>query len=309
LRTEIKDLRDRFLRIAELHPWISLAIPAEGPIHAGEQFWLSERPPDPPGRILDQFGRPQTSPRPTVEERAAYRINTGAVRFFDNEGRRREPSIEEVVRLLREEDRLPDRLFELYGPPPWVRVPEDPQRRPVVGEVNALTSKANRLLFRVLDGPNQVPADFQEQIREWDRRCLEYGWICWLRHYVVIHGPHRRFDNYPHVAATGLWELREVAAPPTNRDGKPAEPPGSIPAVDEEDVRILRALEKRAPVLLTQDEIEAESRVSRRTISNRIPRLLSEGLVVQPKGTKSGTTISHSGRQLLNRIDGANPAQ
>src|SRR5262249_8133917 len=63
----------------------------------------------------------------------------------------------------------------------------------------------------------------------------------------------------------------------------PAPEPGSSAhldglAVDEEDRQILRALAKRHPNLLTQDDIEVESKVSRRTISERMPALLRDGL-------------------------------
>jgi hypothetical protein len=74
------------------------------------------------------------------------------------------------------------------------------------------------------------------------------------------------------------------------------------PAFDLEDLNILRALLKSKPQLLTQDVIEAEAEVSRRTISGRIQYLLSAGLVHQPRGEKSGTTITKAGEALLRQI-------
>jgi hypothetical protein len=82
-----------------------------------------------------------------------------------------------------------------------------------------------------------------------------------------------------------------------------------MPAVDDEDVRILRALFKYAPRLLTQDQIEAESRVSRKTVSPRIRGLVQAGWAAQPKGKKSGTTITQVGRNLLAQIDGTKTTQ
>jgi hypothetical protein len=72
--------------------------------------------------------------------------------------------------------------------------------------------------------------------------------------------------------------------------------------VDDEDVRILRSLAKAAPLRLTQDQIEAESGVSRRTIYARMPSLLAASLVAQPKGPKSGTTITPAGIDLLKKL-------
>jgi hypothetical protein len=74
-------------------------------------------------------------------------------------------------------------------------------------------------------------------------------------------------------------------------------------AVDDEDIMILRTLAGHTPRLLTQDKLEAESRISRRTISARTKSLLAAGLIAQPKGPKSGTTITEIGRTLLRRID------
>jgi hypothetical protein len=82
-----------------------------------------------------------------------------------------------------------------------------------------------------------------------------------------------------------------------------------IPAVDEEDLRILQCVANAAPRLLSQDEIEAESRISRRTISKRLRGLLESGLVRQPKGPKSGTTITPDGQTLLAKLNPPGRAQ
>jgi hypothetical protein len=84
---------------------------------------------------------------------------------------------------------------------------------------------------------------------------------------------------------------------------------GTSPNLDDEDERILRALAKRSPQLQTLDAIEADSRVSRRTISVRIKALLKVGLVSRPRGPKSGTTITQAGLHALKRIDSAKLAR
>jgi DNA-binding transcriptional ArsR family regulator len=93
----------------------------------------------------------------------------------------------------------------------------------------------------------------------------------------------------------------------TKRDD--AETAGEAPALDDEDVRILRALAEQRPTLQTPDQIETGSRVSHRTISARLQSLRKDGLVQQPKGPKSGTAITKDGLNLLKKIDAANPAR
>jgi len=77
--------------------------------------------------------------------------------------------------------------------------------------------------------------------------------------------------------------------------------PDVSPSVDEEDLSILRALAERPNYRLNQDQIEARTkpRVSRRTISSRMPHLLSDGLVALPRGKKGGYTITPRGLDLL----------
>src|SRR5262249_20980209 len=162
--------------VANLHSWVCLAIPREGPLQVGELVRPSAPPQELPGKILDAYGRPMVLPGSSLDERTAYCKAVGAVRFFDEHGCERDASIEEVPKVLGDLEKLPDRLFELYGPPPWVLLPENMALRPIVEHVRALTRRANRLLFRVLDGPNQILDDIRQQIREWEGHCPERGW-------------------------------------------------------------------------------------------------------------------------------------
>lgn len=79
-------------------------------------------------------------------------------------------------------------------------------------------------------------------------------------------------------------------------------------AIDAEDESILAALLKNKPKLLTQEEIESESRVSRRTVSTRMANLLASSLVQQPRGPRSGTTIAPDGEAILTQISRAQSA-
>jgi hypothetical protein len=207
LNAEIVGLRVEFQGVANLHPWVSLAIPTEGPLQVGVLVWPSAPPPEPLGKILDGNGQPIRLPRPSLEERAAYCKATGSIRFSDEHGQEIDASTEMVAKVLQDLDRWPDRLFELYGPAPWVLLPEELQLRPIVEHVKALTWRANQLLFRVLDGPNQIRDDVRQQIREWEGQCPKRGWIRWLLYAVCITGPYYRIENYPQVAATALTEL------------------------------------------------------------------------------------------------------
>jgi hypothetical protein len=104
------------------------------------------------------------------------------------------------------------------------------------------------------------------------------------------------------------WPLRQFLA----KVGQEARPgPPAPPTVDDEDEKILRALKKAYPRRLTQDQIEARShpRVSRRTVSDRMPCLLRDGLVAYPNGPNKGVTITEAGLSLLGQLDAAKPAQ
>jgi hypothetical protein len=85
---------------------------------------------------------------------------------------------------------------------------------------------------------------------------------------------------------------------------------GSVkaPILDDEDVRILNALDQNPGLLLTQVEIETRSGVSRRTVSARMSALLAEGLAEQPRGPRGGTTITELGRQVVASISRAQVA-
>jgi hypothetical protein len=94
--------------------------------------------------------------------------------------------------------------------------------------------------------------------------------------------------------AAGTTQLPE-ALPPS----PPAGPAG--PSVDDEDVSILRALAEARPRRVSQDHIASRTkpRVSRRTVSERMPRLLADGLAALPRGKKMGYTITQPGLDLL----------
>ena len=77
----------------------------------------------------------------------------------------------------------------------------------------------------------------------------------------------------------------------------------AYPAVDGEDVLILRVLAAKHPVLCTLSEIESGTLVSRKTVGNRLTELIKNGLVERPRGKKQGIQATIKGMLLLKQCD------
>src|SRR5262249_44631723 len=75
-----------------------------------------------------------------------------------------------------------------------------------------------------------------------------------------------------------------------------------LPAVDEEDILILTALAKGRPRLLMLYDIEAEARLSRKTVSKRLKTMADAALIDWPRGPRGGVTITAAGLELLARV-------
>jgi hypothetical protein len=129
--------------------------------------------------------------------------------------------------IQNEPDRFGDFVLgepaDQWWPPrsyPVVIEPENVVLRPVVYHAEALTFKANNLLFEVLDGPLHVPSyypakaatELMEDIREMEQRRSGLGWIRWLQA-TTRHQTNNAFANYAQVAATALVELRSWCGP------------------------------------------------------------------------------------------------
>jgi hypothetical protein len=152
--------------------------------------------------------------------------------------------------------------------------------------------KEVRDLFDQLRDDHLADSRAREDMRELRRLVL-----LWLHHRLQdVVAENRKAEQ--------TLEVPGHATPPRSSGGT-----AMGPTVDDEDEKILRALADNAPRLLTQDDLEAQCRVSRRTISKRMKNLLQDDLVAQPKGPKRGTTIAGEGLKLLKRIDAAKPAQ
>jgi hypothetical protein len=78
---------------------------------------------------------------------------------------------------------------------------------------------------------------------------------------------------------------------------------GYTPTTD--DLSILRELEK-SKTTLVQTAIEAATRISRKTVGQRLKVLEENQLVHYPHGTKKGAALADAGRDLLKKLNGAN---
>ena len=234
LVSEIADVQADFQHIADLHDWVCLAMPPWGKVGIptiGELVMPVAPPPEPPGKILDGSGQPIPPSKASLLEKAEYAKAVRSIRFCDEHGRDRDASIEEYAKAIQRREYLNSHqgMVEVYGPPPWVLPPKDPRRQRITAHADALTCKAEQLLLRVLDGPNQISADIQEHIRERDKECPLWGWVLWLRYSVAISGPTWRIENYPQVAATGLMALGDVVGAKTEAPGPTK---GEVASVD-----------------------------------------------------------------------------
>jgi hypothetical protein len=113
-----------------------------------------------------------------------------------------------------------------------------------------------------------------------------------------------RFNPYTHGERAHLFSccrvlqnLRELLELAQTRESPDEQ---DIYALDDEDILILRALAKNR-ALMVQVDIEANSGVTRKTISKRIPKLLNAKLVEQP-GKKAGIVITNQGLKALSRL-------
>jgi len=71
---------------------------------------------------------------------------------------------------------------------------------------------------------------------------------------------------------------------------------GGQPSLNRNEARILRCLRDHAPKLMTQEEIEAETRISVRTIGPCLARLRGLGFAHQPRGDRQGHTVTPAGK-------------
>jgi len=74
-------------------------------------------------------------------------------------------------------------------------------------------------------------------------------------------------------------------------------------SLDDEELAVLRALQRAEPRLLRIIDLEADGDCpSNRIIGERVNTLIGCGLAARPKGPKRGATITQAGRDLLARL-------
>lgn len=74
-----------------------------------------------------------------------------------------------------------------------------------------------------------------------------------------------------------------------------------LPAVDDEEIRLLLCLNQRATRLQKTDYIRGWTRLGKRAVTTGLNRLIGLGLAERSKGANGGATITPKGRALLIR--------
>lgn len=72
----------------------------------------------------------------------------------------------------------------------------------------------------------------------------------------------------------------------------------NFPVLDDEDIKILSTL-SGSRMLMTLTELEMTTRISRKTIGERVKLLIEQKLLHRPKGPKRGVTITAYGKDCL----------
>ena len=70
-------------------------------------------------------------------------------------------------------------------------------------------------------------------------------------------------------------------------------------ALDAEAITVLRELLQQRPRLVTTYELEASTRLTRKTIGARLARLIELGFAARPNGKRGGATITAEGMRVL----------
>jgi hypothetical protein len=122
---------------------------------------------------------------------------------------------------------------------PGVDSPRDAALRVVVDHVVELTNQATFLINRVLKYESQIPADVQQEIREWEQQSRGYGWIRWLWYAARIQHVNR-FENYTQAAATALAALKRHCLPEALSSGATKAPKKARMKVNQANEKAMR---------------------------------------------------------------------
>jgi hypothetical protein len=147
------------------------------------------------------------------------------------------PPCSEQFCMIRVGEKAPGPIIpqlELLG----VATPRDTARCVVVDHVDQLTFRAIELLKRVLKNDLQVPRERLEIIRDAESQMpVGYGWVHWMWYATRIQHV-CRFEHYPQVAATALFELANHVRPRGNeRRGKGSSRRGPRAALPPVNIR------------------------------------------------------------------------
>jgi hypothetical protein len=97
-------------------------------------------------------------------------------------------------------------------------------------------------------------------------------------------------------------------SPENDRDDGNQETPADTAStirLHKDDVTLLRALAENYYITMTQEELESETLIGRRTIGKRLGHLREQGLTHRPQGERGGETITEKGLKRLDQPHGA----
>jgi hypothetical protein len=124
---------------------------------------------------------------------------------------------------------------------------------------------------------------------------LETQWAALAARQYVHPIETKRLERVREVLEFNRQRLQSTAEP----QPAPSVPPTSSAVVDTIDVAILRALDKYAPQLRDNYDLEGDTNTTRKTIGPRLTTLIEQGLAERPKGPRKGATITSAGKNLL----------
>ena len=113
--------------------------------------------------------------------------------------------------------------------------------------------------------------------------------------------PRMVIDALTGMKAGEEWLRRVVPDNPPTKPVEQTKP--ELPPVDDEDVAILRFLEKWSPQLRTTYDIEAATKITRKTIGKRLVRMRELKFVDRPNGEKIWRAfITAAGKEFLAKL-------
>ena len=179
--------------------------------------------------------------------------------------------------------------------------PTEKQRDEWIAKLRQLEGVA-RYLATALGLTNARPGE----LPEW--RQIEAITSEWVRE--ATSGPNVMAWSMPTIESWSMGPLRDACEAIIAAEAPRATDVGAaddatdheLPALTSEDAKIIRALLSAAPMLMTQEEIEDKTHVSRRCVGDRLKGLRAAGYTHRPKGKKGGEGLTERGERAAKSL-------